>query len=228
MLPPACESVMVVLRNRAYLGEVCYRGVWHRADDHYEAIIDPKLFDRAQKIIEARGDDHSRRASNSSDYLLAGRVTCAGCGRRFIGTSATGNKYRYRYYTCFSVNPFGKDHCGAERLPADQLEQTVLETLLEGFADTELITRSGRRRRRATCRSSTSPRQQGSGREGGSPAGSRCGTGTTVCCAVLSREADGPARLTLAGSPAGWSSGGGAAVRPPLARRRGRGRRWPS
>lgn len=136
------QSVMVVLRNRAYLGEVYYRGVWHRADHHHEPILESDLFDQAQRIIETRGDDHSRRASNGSDYLLAGRVTCTHCGKRFIGTAAKGNKYRYRYYTCFSVNRYGKGHCDAERLPADQLEQEILDTLLEVFADTGLIARA--------------------------------------------------------------------------------------
>ncbi|MGW1563845.1 DUF1349 domain-containing protein [Streptomyces sp. NPDC002144] len=60
---------------------------------------------------------------------------------------------------------------------------------------------------------------------------SMCRAGQLVrqCRAVLGREADGPPRLTPAGSLAGQSSGGGgAAVRPPRARRRGRGRRRPS
>ena len=47
-----------------------------------------------------------------------------------------------KYYTCFSVNRYGKGHCGAERLPADQLETAVLDALLEVFADLDLVTRA--------------------------------------------------------------------------------------
>lgn len=134
---------MVVLRNRAYLGEVYYRGVWHRATDHHQPILeDPSLFDRAQKIIEARGSEYSRRASNSSSYLLAGRVICAACQQRYIGTAAAGNKHRYRYYTCYSANRYGRDRCGSDRLPADQLEAAVLDRLLEVLADSDLIARA--------------------------------------------------------------------------------------
>ncbi len=132
-------SVMVVLRNRAYLGEVYFRGQWHKGDDPHSSLIDPELFEQAQQIIAARGEDYSRRASNSSDYLLAGRVKCTQCEKNYIGTSASGNKYRYRYYTCFTLSRYGKGHCGADRLPADQLEDAVLEALLAAYADADLI-----------------------------------------------------------------------------------------
>jgi site-specific DNA recombinase len=132
-------SVMVVLRNRAYLGEVYFRGHWHKGEDPHPSLIDPELFEQAQQIIAARGDDYSRRASNSSDYLLAGRVKCTVCEKNYIGTSASGNKYRYRYYTCFTLSRYGKGHCEADRLPADQLEDAVLEALLAVYADADLI-----------------------------------------------------------------------------------------
>ncbi|HSH59219.1 MAG TPA: recombinase zinc beta ribbon domain-containing protein [Acidimicrobiales bacterium] len=45
---------------------------------------------------------NSRRASNASDYLLSGLVTCAKCRHHFTGTAAHERSATYRYYTCFS------------------------------------------------------------------------------------------------------------------------------
>jgi site-specific DNA recombinase len=64
--------------------------------------VDRETFDLAQQVLEARGEDYSHRAANGSEYLLAGLIVCDRCGKRFVGTGARGNKYRYRYCTCFS------------------------------------------------------------------------------------------------------------------------------
>jgi hypothetical protein len=35
----------------------------------------------------ARGEAHSKRASNTSDFLLVSRVRCLRCGKRFVGAA---------------------------------------------------------------------------------------------------------------------------------------------
>jgi site-specific DNA recombinase len=133
-------AVLTVLRNRAYLGEVYFRDRYHAAP--HKPLISQAVFDDAQQILAARSDNHSLRASNGSDYLLAGLVVCTRCGARFVGGSATGSRYRYRYYTCFTRQRYGTAACDAERLNADQLDQAVLERLAETYADTRLIDRA--------------------------------------------------------------------------------------
>jgi hypothetical protein len=34
-----------------------------------------------------RGEAHSKRASNASDFLLVSRVRCLRCGKRFVGAA---------------------------------------------------------------------------------------------------------------------------------------------
>jgi len=97
--PWSQAAVLVVLRNRTYLGEIWFRDRWYKAEDHHPAIISEKLFDQAQDILDARGDAITHRAVANSDYYLAGRLFCSHCGKRYLGTAANGNKYRYRYYT---------------------------------------------------------------------------------------------------------------------------------
>jgi DNA invertase Pin-like site-specific DNA recombinase len=46
-------------------------------------IIDRVIagLDLAQQILRLRSEDYAHRASNASDYLLAGLITCTRCGK---------------------------------------------------------------------------------------------------------------------------------------------------
>jgi site-specific DNA recombinase len=133
------HAVLTVLRNRVYLGEIYYRGTWYRVEDHHPALIDAELFEQAQQIMIARGEDHSRRAANNSDYLLAGLATCAHCGKRYLGNAANGRHARYRYYTCYSRIRYGTDTCDADRIPAGPLEEAIITALLDTFHRHDII-----------------------------------------------------------------------------------------
>lgn len=137
--PWSSAAVLTVLRNRTYLGEIWYRDRWYKVEDHHPAIIEPGLFNNAEEILTARGDETTHRAVANSDYLLSGLLFCSHCGKRYLGTAARGNKYRYRYYTCFTKQRYGSEHCSADRLPADQLEQAVLTSLLDTLTRSDLI-----------------------------------------------------------------------------------------
>ena len=130
-------AVLTVLRNRAYLGEVYFRDSYHAAP--HPPLVEQATFDAAQQILIARGEDHAQRASNGSDYLLAGLITCTRCGARFVGGAANGNRYRYRYYTCYTRHRYGAGSCDAERLNAEQLDRAVLDRLLDTFTNTNLV-----------------------------------------------------------------------------------------
>lgn len=130
-------SVLSVLRNRTYLGEVYFRDKHHPGP--HRALLDSNTFQAAQALLRERGDDHSNRRTNTSDYLLGGLVICEACGHHFVGTAAIGNRYRYRYYTCYTRERYGKNACSSERLPADELDRAVLASLLETYEREDLI-----------------------------------------------------------------------------------------
>ena len=133
-------SVLSVLGNRVYVGEIFFRGTHHSAP--HQTLVELDTFEAAQAIRLGRRDEHAKRAANASEYLLAGLVICARCGKRFVGGIANGNRYRYRYYTCFSRARYGKETCAAERLPADALDAAVLNALLATYADRDLFDRA--------------------------------------------------------------------------------------
>ena len=58
-------------------------------------------------------------------------MRCARCGKRYIGAAANGNGGRYRYYVCFSRQRYGRSACDAQSLPAEKLEQAILDQLAD-------------------------------------------------------------------------------------------------
>jgi site-specific DNA recombinase len=70
--PWSAQQVLRVLVNRVYIGEITFREVV--VPDAHEPIIDVETFEEAQRILAARGEDHTRRASNASDYLFTGKL----------------------------------------------------------------------------------------------------------------------------------------------------------
>ena len=135
--PWSHTAVLTVLRNPVYVGKVFFRDALH--DGPHPHLVDGPLFDRVQALLSERGEDWSKRASATSPFLLAGLVVCARCGKHFVGTSAMGNRYRYRYYTCFTRQRYGTKFCAAERLPAEDLDAAVLDALVCTYERTDLF-----------------------------------------------------------------------------------------
>ncbi len=137
--PWSHASVITVLRNRVYVGQVHFRGAYHEAP--HPPLVDADTFGKAQAILDDRGEHISKRASNSSDYLLGGLIVCTACGKRYVGNAAHGRRYRYSYYTCFSRHRYGPDSCDSERLPAKELDEAVLDALVETYEPHDLLDR---------------------------------------------------------------------------------------
>jgi site-specific DNA recombinase len=135
--PFSAKAVLTILRNRAYLGEVYYRGT-HYAAPH-QPLIEEAVFDRAQEILASRSGDYSLRRSNQSDYLLTGLVSCAHCNQRYVGAAATSKSGRYRYYVCFTRQRYGSKHCPGDRLRADHLEDAIIHQLQHVLRDEPLL-----------------------------------------------------------------------------------------
>jgi site-specific DNA recombinase len=128
------QVILDLLRNRTYLGEVYFRGTWHRSAPF--PFIDPATFDRVQGLLNERGEGYARRfATRSPEYLLTGLVKCAKCQRNYVGVSARGRSQRYRYYTCWTRNRYGAEACDADQVRADQLEEAVMAALVDLYAD---------------------------------------------------------------------------------------------
>lgn len=133
------KSVLTILRNRVYLGEVGFKGTWQHGE--HDAVVERSVFDQAQVLLAERGENPAKRAAHGSDYLLTGLVVCS-CGARYTGTAATGRSRSYRYYTCGARQRHGAAGCQAQRLPADTLDHTITKALLDLLGNSRLLTRA--------------------------------------------------------------------------------------
>ncbi len=132
------SSVLKLLANRVYIGEVPFRGNWHPGQ--HEPIIDSGLFERAQGLREIRSQKPAKRRSNASPFLLSGlRLVCDRCGGSLVGTAAHNRSRRYEYYTCATRSRHGKAACDQDRLRRDELEPAVLAQLAEVYANSALL-----------------------------------------------------------------------------------------
>ncbi len=135
--PWSHTAVLTLLTNRAYVGEIFFRGRYHPAP--HPPLIDEHLFAAAQAILEERGDDRSLRRSNGSGYLLTGLMVCDRCGKKFVGAAAKGNRYRYPYYVCFSRHRYGTAECPQDRLRAEEMEEKLVQNLLATLNKTDVL-----------------------------------------------------------------------------------------
>ena len=130
-------TTLTVLRNEAYLGRVNFRDKVYAGT--HPPLIEESTFQEVRALLTERGENYSKRRSNSSDYLLGGLLTCAHCGSKFVGTAARGNRHRYRYYTCHRRNRYGPKGCNSERLPAEELDKFILAAVLDAYSDSDLV-----------------------------------------------------------------------------------------
>ncbi len=90
------SKLHMMLRDRAYLGEVAYKGQWYPGQ--HEPLVDRATFDRVQQLLGGQ-------VYRSHELTYAGGlIACGHCGRPITGeiiqkNFSTGTKY-YRYYRC--------------------------------------------------------------------------------------------------------------------------------
>ena len=113
------SKLYAILRDRAYLGEVRFRGQWYPGT--HEPLIDRLTWDRVQVLL---GDKiyHSHELTYACEL-----VRCGECGRPITGerkTKATKQGERdYVYYRCTRYNADGHPRV---RVREENLDQQVL------------------------------------------------------------------------------------------------------
>jgi site-specific DNA recombinase len=134
-------SVQGVLQNPVYIGRIRWRKDTYAAP--HTPLVETETFEAAQALLSERSVDRSKRRSNSSDYLLSGKLRCGRCGASMVGSAAHGRGGRYRYYTCYTRHRYGKARgCDAERIPADALEEQLLALIVRKLGDTGFLERA--------------------------------------------------------------------------------------
>ena len=97
---------------------------WARTEDAHEAIIHPRDFDLAQRVMKL---DTRTAPGGDKVYMFSGILICGGCGGRMTRKTDRKNGKSYYYYYC----PAGKKNgCGSSyRIKEEDLVSCVLESV---------------------------------------------------------------------------------------------------
>ncbi len=116
-----------LLNNRTYLGELRHKEQWYKAE--HPPIVEQTVWDDVQAILATNGRKRGNATRATVQFLLKG-IVFGNDGRALSPWHTTKkNGRRYRYYI---PQRDAKEHAGVSglpRLPAAELESTVLDQL---------------------------------------------------------------------------------------------------
>ena len=129
-------------RNKIYIGTLEYGG--ETIENYCQPTIDKNLWDDVQRIIKTRAQARHLRNSKThprtqaGSYLLTGLLICKKCKGAFVGMSSPQRNGRiYRRYQCSTAKSTRGTECIQKPIPADHLEETVINAIKEFVADPE-------------------------------------------------------------------------------------------
>jgi hypothetical protein len=121
------SQIYKLLCNRTYLGELRHRDQWFVGA--HEAIVSRAQWDAVHAILATNGRRRGNATRAKEPFLLKGLVFGPD-GRALTPTHTTKkNGRRYRYYLSTRDVHEGSGASGLPRLPAAELEATVVEQL---------------------------------------------------------------------------------------------------
>ncbi len=134
-----CNNVLRILKNRIYTGYLV-RGETVSEHNPDWQIIDEKVFERVQVIIEQRNNKNAEKRTvsllNKSRELLSGNVYCSHCGSRLVASRRVDKYTRldgtivrkdFGIYVCYHRSRKLNDCDGATTYYSDKVDKMVLE-----------------------------------------------------------------------------------------------------
>src|SRR6202521_4934806 len=115
-------ALYALLSNPIYIGEIAHKGA--RYPGQHEAILDRETWDSVQDQLRAGAPEQRSRVTGPRSPLIGKMFDEA--GHRLTPSHATKAGRRYRYYVSRPlVTETAKQHPGAWRIPATQLEHLI-------------------------------------------------------------------------------------------------------
>jgi site-specific DNA recombinase len=116
------SSLAAIIHNPVYAGQGALDSRYGQVARPTPPLIDPQTWQQAQETL-LRNKKLSRKNAKNV-YLLRGLITCAGCGRSYVGGTGTTHR-QYRCASRLTTNRGVERRCDAKALPADWLEAAV-------------------------------------------------------------------------------------------------------
>jgi DNA invertase Pin-like site-specific DNA recombinase len=122
------KAVQRILQNPYYKGCVTHKGAVYQGE--HEAIIDEDTWNRVQEIFASHSSNEKVKYASPNPALLSGLTRCAACNCLIGADSAKKENIIYRYYTCYNHKKYGICKAEHKSIPADMLEQNVIDEVL--------------------------------------------------------------------------------------------------
>ena len=79
--------------------------------DHHEPIISRELFDKANRILDAKSLSQEGKAKHSNRYPFSGKIKCGRCGASYVARYRTRKDgSQYKAWRCFEGAKHGSPH----------------------------------------------------------------------------------------------------------------------
>lgn len=131
-------SLYRLLTNVLYVGKVRYKDEVH--DGEQAALIDADTFQRVQALLRSHGPEVGPPSLHGFTALLKGLLRCAPCDCAMTPSHTTRKGgLRYRYYTCVHAQKNGWQSCPSKSIPADPIEQLVVEQIQRVGRDPQVL-----------------------------------------------------------------------------------------
>lgn len=128
-LPMGKGDIYKILTNVVYTGRVNHKGTIYPGE--HPVIVDAGVFQKANERLSHNGVTGGKEVRNKYGALLRGLLHCEACGTAMHHTYTAKAGRRYRYYVCATAQQRGWDACPTKSLPAQQIEDSVVEHVRE-------------------------------------------------------------------------------------------------
>ena len=125
-----------LLNNRVYRGDAMHKGTAYPGE--HEAIIEPQLWDRVHAILKESPRKRANNTRAETPALLKG-LLYGPDGAAFSPTHTRKGGRLYRYYVSQTVLKRGAGTCPVGRVPAGEIEATVIDQLRAAFRQPEIV-----------------------------------------------------------------------------------------
>ena len=121
-----------MLRNPTYVAKIEYQGKFH--DAQWKPIRSLEIHERIQRMMDKndRRNRSDKRQSRDYVYLVQGLLRCGLCGHKMSPRPGLGRSgHYYPYYFCGTAEKSVGGSCPRRYLPAETVDQAVLEYMKE-------------------------------------------------------------------------------------------------
>jgi len=113
------------------LGTETFRG-------EHPAIVPKALFDRVQRLLAENGTSRRRMSPDGTGFILRGLIRCSACDSAMTPSATKSHGKLYKYYRCSHAEKNGHGACPSKMIPADRVEQFVVDQIRRVGSDTQL------------------------------------------------------------------------------------------